>query len=106
MTNDPFATFKDRQREMWSSFAPTATFTTPVAASVVRFAGIARVETVLDVGTGTGVVAITAARAGARVTAIDLTPALIEAARRQPNYAGVSLNAGRRALALLAASAS
>src|ERR1035441_6853749 len=35
----------------------------------------------LDMGTGTGVVAITAARAGTRVTGLDLTPALLEAAR-------------------------
>ena len=34
----------------------------------------------LDVGTGTGVVAITAARAGARVHALDLTPALLDQA--------------------------
>jgi SAM-dependent methyltransferase len=36
----------------------------------------------LDVGTGTGAVAIRAARAGAAVTAQDLTPALIETAKR------------------------
>jgi SAM-dependent methyltransferase len=87
MSQDPFAELKKRQREMWSSFAPTAMFTTPVAGHLVRFAGIAKGESVLDVGTGTGVVAITAARAGARVTALDLTPALLEAAHENAQIA-------------------
>jgi SAM-dependent methyltransferase len=81
MSLDPFAQLKVRQREMWASFGPTAMFTTPVAAHLVKFAGISAGETVLDVGTGTGVVAITAARAGAHVTALDLTPELLEQAR-------------------------
>ena len=89
MTSDPFAAFKERQREMWASFAPTATFTTPPAAQLVRFAGVAPNETVLDVGTGTGVVAITAAFAGARVSAVDLTPALLEAAIVNAAVAGL-----------------
>lgn len=72
---------------MWASFTPTAMFTTPVAAQVVKFAGIASGESVLDVGTGTGVVAITAARAGARVTGLDLTPALLEQARENARIA-------------------
>jgi SAM-dependent methyltransferase len=80
-TQDPFAEFKKRQREAWASFAPTAMFTPPVAGHLVRFARIARGEVVLDVGTGTGVVAITAARSGARVTGLDLTPELLELAR-------------------------
>jgi SAM-dependent methyltransferase len=88
MTQDPFAEFKQRQREMWSSFAPTAMFTTPVAGQLVRFAGVAPGEAVLDVGTGTGVVAITAARRGARVSALDLTPALLEQARQNGGIAG------------------
>lgn len=81
MSQDPFAGLKQRQREMWASFAPTAMFTTPVAGHLVRFAGVAPGEAVLDVGTGTGVVAITAARAGARVSALDLTPELLAHAR-------------------------
>lgn len=81
MTQDPFAELKKRQREMWASFSPTAMFTTPVAGHLVRFAGVGAGDTVLDVGTGTGVVAITAARAGARVSALDLTPELLAHAR-------------------------
>ena len=84
---DAFAGFKQRQREMWASFTPTAVFTTPVAAHVVRFAGISAGERVLDVGTGTGVVAITAARAGAQVTGLDLTPELLEVARENARIA-------------------
>ena len=84
---DPFTDLKQRQREMWASFTPTAMFTTPVAAHLVAFAGIGPGAHVLDVGTGTGVVAVTAARAGARVTGLDLTPALLEHARENARIA-------------------
>jgi SAM-dependent methyltransferase len=84
---DAFDGFKRRQREMWASFTPTAIFTTPVAGHLVRFAGIAAGENVLDVGTGTGVVAITAARAGAEVTGLDLTPELLDEARENARIA-------------------
>ena len=88
MADDPFAELKTRQREMWSSFAPTAIFTTPPAAHLVRFAALKAGESVLDVGTGTGVVAVTAARAGARVTGLDLTPSLLADASENARIAG------------------
>ena len=91
MESDAFAALKQRQREMSGSFAPTAMFTTPVAAHLVAFAGVASGETVLDVGTGTGVVAITAANAGARVSALDLTPALLQEAVQNAKVAGVDV---------------
>jgi SAM-dependent methyltransferase len=88
MSNDPFMDFKRKQRESWTTFTPTATFTTPVAAHLVRFAGIRAGESVLDVGTGTGVVAVTAARTGAQVSALDLTPELLVEARENARIAG------------------
>jgi SAM-dependent methyltransferase len=84
---DPFADLKKRQREMWASFTPTAMFTTPVAAQLVKFADIASGEKVLDVGCGTGVVAITAARTGARATGLDLTPELLNQASENARIA-------------------
>jgi SAM-dependent methyltransferase len=75
-------------RELWASFGSMAIFTTPVAAHLVSYAQVGAGETLLDVGTGTGVVAITAARAGAQVSAIDLTPQLLDEARSNAKIAG------------------
>ncbi len=79
---DPFAKLKAVQRETWAMFAPQAIFTIPPAALLIDFAGVGASDTVLDVACGTGVVAITAARAGARVRGLDLAPALLVDARR------------------------
>jgi hypothetical protein len=35
VTSDPFAGFKAQQRELWATFAPTATFTTQPAARLI-----------------------------------------------------------------------
>src|SRR5437016_5617236 len=81
MTSDPFQAFKATQRENWKTFAPLAMTTTPSAAKLVRFAGVRPNQRVLDVGCGTGVVAITARRAEAVVTGFDLTPELLAVAK-------------------------
>ena len=89
MNMDPMAEFKSRQRETWTmgNFGDMAVFTTPVAGHLTRFARVNSDQAVLDVGTGTGVVAITARRIGARVTALDLTPALLAQAKANAQVA-------------------
>jgi SAM-dependent methyltransferase len=88
---DPFEKFKAAQREGWSSFTPVELMTTPPAAKLVKFAQVGCGERVLDVGCGTGVVAVTAARLGAKVTGLDLTPALLERARENASIAGLDI---------------
>ena len=85
-------TFKAAQRDGWKHFIPLETWTTPTAARLVRFAGVRSGQRVLDVGCGTGVVAITAARIGARVNGLDLTPELLERARENAKIAEVTID--------------
>src|SRR5947209_9241284 len=85
--SDPFAQFKQKQREGWSHFHPLAAMTTPCAAKLVNFAGVKSGQRVLDVACGTGVVAVTCAGRGARVSALDLTPELLETARAKAQLA-------------------
>lgn len=47
---------------------------------------------VADIGTGTGVLAVELARAGARVIAVDHSPRMLEAARAKADAAGVALD--------------
>ena len=89
---DPLATFKAAQKQGWAHFVPLELFTTPPAARLAKHAGIHGGQRVLDVGCGTGVVAVTAARLGARVTGLDLTPELLERARENAQIAGVDVD--------------
>jgi SAM-dependent methyltransferase len=88
---DAVAEFKQTQKEGWAHFAPLEAFTTAAAARLVGHAGVAQGAQVLDVGCGTGVAAITAARRGARVTAVDLTPQLLNRARENAVIAQVEV---------------
>jgi SAM-dependent methyltransferase len=89
---DPFAIFKAAQRERWANFAAVATMTTAPAARLAGHAGIRPGARVLDVACGTGVVAVTAARLGARVAGLDLTPDLLAVARDNARIAGVEVD--------------
>lgn len=88
---DALAQFKETQRKSWAHFAPLEALTTPPAAQLVRHAGVRAEQRVLDVACGTGVVAVTAARRGARVTGLDLTPELLERARENGRIAEVEI---------------
>jgi SAM-dependent methyltransferase len=88
---DPFEKFKTAQREGWSSFTPVELMTTPPAGKLVKFAQVAKGQRVLDVGCGTGVVAVTAALRGAKVSGLDLTPKLLERARENAKIAEVDI---------------
>jgi SAM-dependent methyltransferase len=89
---DPFETFKAAQKQGWAHFAPFEANTTPCAAKLVRRAGVRPGQHVLDVACGTGVVSVTAARLGARVSGLDLTPELLERARENARIARVEID--------------
>src|SRR6266516_4415798 len=89
---DQLARSKEAQREGWAHFAPLEALTTPPAAELVRRASPRAGQRVLDVACGTGVVAITAARIGANVTGLDLTPELLERARENSGVAEVDVD--------------
>src|SRR5436309_8463768 len=88
---DPIAQFKEGAKEGWSIFAPLEMITGSVAPRLVKYAGVERGREVLDVGCGTGVVALTAARFGAKVTGVDLTPELLVRARENGAIMGLDV---------------
>src|SRR5215470_12790642 len=88
---DPFFQFKQAQKQGWSHFAPLEALTIPQAARLVRHAKVKTGDRVLDVGCGTGVAAITAARAGAEVTGLDLTLELLQRARENARISQIEV---------------
>ena len=86
---DPIVQFKENQKAAWSTFALLESITGTAAPRLLRFAGVTKGAELLDVACGTGVVALTAARLGARVTGVDLTPELIARARENSSLMGL-----------------
>lgn len=89
-----FEELKERQSRMWGN-GPYQNVTDTIADvhEVVLERLQARPgERWLDLACGTGAVAERAARAGARVTGVDLAPALIETARERAVAAGLEID--------------
>lgn len=86
---------KARHRTMWAmgDYPAVATATIPaLGARLVEVTGIRPGDRVLDVAAGAGNAAIPAARAGAKVTACDLTPELLAAGRAAAEQQGVDID--------------
>ncbi|MFC4439004.1 MULTISPECIES: class I SAM-dependent methyltransferase [Natrialbaceae] len=81
----------EQTKRVWSlgSYSDIAPTFLGTAAHLVGTAGISATDAVLDVGCGTGNAAITAARRGARVTGLDIVPAMLDEARENATIAGV-----------------
>jgi SAM-dependent methyltransferase len=91
---DPVAALKDKHRAIWAAgdYPSIAELVTGVGATLVEAAGIEPGMDVLDAATGPGTAAIRAATRGGRVTGIDLTPSLIEEAKRRAAEAGLEID--------------
>jgi SAM-dependent methyltransferase len=86
--------FKQAQRFVWGlgDYPSFAHLLDGAAKLTVERSGVSEGERVLDVATGTGNAALWAARAGARVTGLDLSPALLESARARGDTEGVEID--------------
>jgi SAM-dependent methyltransferase len=91
----PDSELKARHRAMWASGdypSMVETFLLPLGPRLVEACGIEAGMRVLDVAAGTGNASIPAAERGARVTASDLTPELLEAGRARAEASGLELD--------------
>jgi SAM-dependent methyltransferase len=90
----PDSELKARHRAMWPSGdypSIVETFLLPLGPRLVEACGVDAGARVLDVAAGTGNASIPAAERGARVTASDLTPELLEAGQRRAESQGLAL---------------
>jgi SAM-dependent methyltransferase len=88
-----FDVLKDKHRRIWASgdYSAVTGYIAHVGPDLVRRLGIGPGRRLLDVATGTGLVAIPAARAGADVTGLDLTPELLDRARAAAAHEGLNV---------------
>lgn len=85
---------KARHRAMWASGdypSMVESFLVPLGPRLVEASGIGPGMDVLDVAAGTGNASLPAAESGAKVTAGDLTPELLDAGRQRAEAAGLEL---------------
>jgi SAM-dependent methyltransferase len=84
---------KERMKQFWvlGDYAEVAKRFVPVAERLVAACEIAVGDHVLDVAAGNGNVAVAAAGTGARVTATDFAPALLELGRARTAASGLDV---------------
>ena len=99
ITSD-YTELRDKQQKVWSSgdYNKIAHITVPVSEHLVDHVGVMPSTHVLDVATGTGHVALAAARRGAVVRGMDYVPELLEIARRRADAEDLDIefDRGRR----------
>lgn len=90
---DPEAS-REITKFIWSlgNYSEIAKQTLPPALDLVNAVGITDGQAVLDVATGSGNVAVLAAQRGARVSACDITPAMVELARSRAAHEGLEID--------------
>jgi len=91
---DPFDRLKEASRWMWSlgDYADVARYLQPHAEALAAAADIRPGVDVLDVAAGNGNFAIAAAQRGARVTASDFSPKMIELGRARTAAEGIDID--------------
>ena len=93
-TSATFDEIKAKQHLTWSSgdYGRIAWLTVPLADALIEAVELRAGSRVLDVATGTGHVAIAAARRFTDVVAVDYVPALLETARRRAAAEGLAVD--------------
>lgn len=88
------AAIKEGQKFLWAlgDFPSVAAMIRPASEAMLDRIGLAEGDELLDVACGTGNLAIPAARRGARVTGVDITPSLLDVARADAEAAGLSID--------------
>jgi ubiquinone/menaquinone biosynthesis C-methylase UbiE len=85
---------KEKMRAMWMAgdFGKIAEYTAKYAEDFVEALDIKPGMQVLDVACGTGNLAISPARKGARVTGVDIAPNLLAQARARAEAEGLNIS--------------
>jgi SAM-dependent methyltransferase len=93
MAEPDYGAIRERTKALWSSgdYSPIERLTLPASREIVDACAISAGQEVLDVGAGTGNLALLAAAEGASVVASDLTPKLMERGKERAAAEGCDI---------------